>query len=243
MHSGIRLWVCFALHMRSCMRRLSLQLAGPDQTCTAAVVVSLPAATLLHQLPWYSTQVGGLQLVFEEEAESSLGPFSSTAKLTSVGGTIFYASGKGRVSTALAPQPPMQSDHSMGSSLPSKSHHAGMISSLACSACPLCMPTAQLDALQRSFISYRPSGCITAHILVAHALRKCVLWLRVFSNASSAAQGRGKKDAKQLAAAALLEELLGTVDRIEFLLPGKPKHLPPSRVRPASILSGVRPMT
>ena len=39
-----------------------------------------------------------VQLVFEEEAESSLGPFSSTAKLTSVGGTIFYASGKGRVS-------------------------------------------------------------------------------------------------------------------------------------------------
>ena len=40
-------------------------------------------------------------------------------------------------------------------------------------------------------------------------------------------QGRGKKDAKQLAAATLLEELLGTVDSTEFLLPSKqPKHLP-----------------
>ena len=44
-------------------------------------------------------------------------------------------------------------------------------------------------------------------------------------------QGRGKKDAKQLAAAVLLEELLGTVDSAEFLMPSKqPKHLP-MRVR------------
>ena len=49
------------------------------------------------------TEAGAaIQLTFEEEAESSLGPFSSTAKLMSVGGTVFYASGKGRVSTRLS---------------------------------------------------------------------------------------------------------------------------------------------
>ena len=43
-------------------------------------------------------------------------------------------------------------------------------------------------------------------------------------------QGRGKKDAKQVAAAALLEELLKSVDMSEFLQPGKSKQQLPIRV-------------
>lgn len=37
------------------------------------------------------------QLTYDEKSESALGPFTSEAKLTSVGGAVLYAKGTGRV--------------------------------------------------------------------------------------------------------------------------------------------------
>lgn len=39
-----------------------------------------------------------LQFVYNETAETNLGPFTVEAKLTSVGGAVLYATGQGRVS-------------------------------------------------------------------------------------------------------------------------------------------------
>ncbi|KAK9802660.1 hypothetical protein WJX73_002230, partial [Symbiochloris irregularis] len=89
---------------------------------------------ILHE---YATRCT-LELSYDEKSDSALGPFTSEAKLTSIGGSVTYAKGTGR--------------------------------------------------------------------------------------------GRGKKDAKQVAAAALLEELLKNVDMSEFLQPGKSKQQGPMRV-------------
>lgn len=40
-----------------------------------------------------------LQLAYNETSEGTLGPFNVEAKLTSVGGSVLYATGAGRVST------------------------------------------------------------------------------------------------------------------------------------------------
>lgn len=40
-----------------------------------------------------------LQLAYNETSEGTLGPFNVEAKLTSVGGSVLYATGSGRVST------------------------------------------------------------------------------------------------------------------------------------------------
>lgn len=39
-----------------------------------------------------------LQLAYNETSEGTLGPFNVEAKLTSVGGSVLYATGSGRVS-------------------------------------------------------------------------------------------------------------------------------------------------
>ena len=49
------------------------------------------------------TQPAAVQCSFEEETETSLGPFTSTARLTSVGGGVLYGTGKGRVSPHTSP--------------------------------------------------------------------------------------------------------------------------------------------
>lgn len=41
-----------------------------------------------------------LQLAYNETSEGTLGPFNVEAKLTSVGGSVLYATGAGRVSVA-----------------------------------------------------------------------------------------------------------------------------------------------
>ena len=41
-----------------------------------------------------------MQLMYEESADSNLGPFTVDARLTSVGGSVLYATGEGRVSHA-----------------------------------------------------------------------------------------------------------------------------------------------
>ena len=43
-----------------------------------------------------------LQLAYNESSEGTLGPFNVEAKLTSVGGSVLYATGSGRVSLLTA---------------------------------------------------------------------------------------------------------------------------------------------
>ena len=45
-----------------------------------------------------STLCAWLQLAYNETSEGTLGPFNVEAKLTSVGGSVLYATGSGRVS-------------------------------------------------------------------------------------------------------------------------------------------------
>ena len=42
-----------------------------------------------------------MQLTYDENADSNLGPFTVDARLTSVGGSVLYATGDGRVSCFL----------------------------------------------------------------------------------------------------------------------------------------------
>ena len=45
-----------------------------------------------------------MQLTYDENADSNLGPFTVDARLTSVGGSVLYATGDGRVSGSLTLQ-------------------------------------------------------------------------------------------------------------------------------------------
>lgn len=94
---------------------------------------------VLHE---YATRLS-LELMYDESADSNLGPFTVDARLTSVGGSVLYATGEGR--------------------------------------------------------------------------------------------GRGKKDAKQVAAAAVLEMLLANVPEQDFLQPGKGKFLRLKQVSPHTV--------
>jgi hypothetical protein len=99
---------------------------------------------ILHE---YATRLG-LELLYTESAETSLGPFTVEAKLTSTGGAVLYATGSGK--------------------------------------------------------------------------------------------GRGKRDAKQVAAAAVLELLLTSVPESDFLMPGKAKQV--KAPKPALSRPGMMPM-
>ena len=43
------------------------------------------------------TSTAWMQLMYDESADSNLGPFTVDARLTSVGGSVLYATGEGRV--------------------------------------------------------------------------------------------------------------------------------------------------
>lgn len=45
----------------------------------------------------FSNDVSCLQLMYDESADSNLGPFTVDARLTSIGGSVLYATGEGRV--------------------------------------------------------------------------------------------------------------------------------------------------